>query len=82
MTEELTPDEHQREDRAQQAKAFADVVEQQNGNLTLTLKGEAIEINKIGQELVVIANGDKTFSIKTDPSHLIMDEMLMLVLSA
>ena len=82
MTEQLTPDDHQQEDRAQQAKAFADVVERQNGDLILTLKGEAIEINRNGKELVVIANGDKTFSMKDGPSHLSKDEMLKLILSA
>ena len=83
MTEQLTPDEHQQEDRAQQAKGFADAVGQQkNSALTWTLKGEAIEIIKDGKELVVIANADKTFSMTDGPSHLSTDEMLKHVLSA
>lgn len=82
MTEQLFSDDDQQENRAREARAFADAVEEQkDGALTLTLKGEAIEIIKDGKELVVVANADKTFSMTNGSSHLSTDEMLKHVLS-
>lgn len=82
MAEPLTPNEHQQEDRASQAKALAESLEQQKGgDLKITLKGEAVEVGKNGKEHVVIANGDKTFSIKDGPSHLDADAVLKHLLS-
>ena len=78
MAERLNPNDHQQEQRAEQAKALADRIEQQFGDNggKVTLKGEAIEVENDDDAMVITANGDATFSIQDGPSHIGADDML------
>lgn len=81
MTEKLKPNQDQQEDRAARAKSMAEVFGQQPG-VSVTFKGEAIEVHKGSKHITITANADESFTVEQGPTHIGADELLKYVRDA